>query len=369
MTEVKVHAETGATLPSPAVADGVLALDGLAVTRSEERELAPYEPRWFRAWEAELYRDVRRRVSRGPWSVSRFGGEPTRGSYRSTQHVIAATCRQAITQAGVQGRGRPRGDRIALLYFDHWGQAAHLENASSWRDAFNLDVIPKFLLREHGIGGFSCRIRGERDALIDGLTVASELLAAHEIDLAIVGGVFRFHPALCFSAAISDALLEQQWLGKRHGQYDTATIEAVGFAVVRRAENSRNTGSGLILGRPRHVRLPGDEEQAASALSRTWRDVAQQRPWVACGGMSPSEGFSRIEARAARLAGSGQLHEMCRQSGDSGCINPLLGLQWMAQRARTNTDELGLMTISGGLGQAWVTDVATHAARLDPPGH
>ena len=345
----------------------VLALDGLAVTRPEARESARYQPRWFRAWEAELYSGVRRRVARRPWSVCRFGDEAMRGRYRATQQAMVAACRQAVAQAGVQGRARPRGNRVALLYFDHWGQAAHLENTSSWRDSFNLDVIPKFLLREHGVGGFSCRIRGERDALVDGLTVAAELLAAHEVDLAIVGGVFRFHPALCFSAAISDAALERRWLGRYRGQYDAAIVEGVGFAVVRRPENALNTSSGLLLGRPRHLRLPSDEDRAALALADAWREVAQQRPWVVCGGMSPSNGFGRIEARAARLAGCDVVHEVCRHVGDSGCINPLLGLKWVAQRAPSCSSKLGLMTISDGSDRAWVIDATQHVSRSDPP--
>lgn len=350
------------------VREVMLAVDGLAVARPEAHDGGPYQPQWFRAWEAELYRHVRNRMGRGPSSISRFDGETMRGRYRATQRAMAVTCRQAITQAGASGRARPRGDRIALLYFDHWGQAAHLESVSSWRDAFDLDVIPKFLLREHGIRGFSCRIRGERDALVDGLTVASELLAAHEIDLAIVGGVFRVHPALCFSATLSDAAQEQQWLGRRRGHYEAALVEGVGFVVVRRPENPVNTRSVLLLGSPTHLHLPGNEHRAALALADAWRGVAQRRAWVVCGGMSPSEALRRIEARAARLAGRGPVHEVCQQLGDSGCINALLGLQWIAQRGRAHANELGLMTIGDGSGHAWIVDVATHAARFDPPG-
>lgn len=349
---------------SPAVSElvlssAVLAIDGLAVAQPAEAVAEVYQPQWYKAWEGKLYQDARRKLGRDRWAMTRFGTDPGRGGYRDTLQTLATTCREALLQAGVRGGARPRSDRMALLHFDHWGQVSHLENAFSWRDAFNLDVIPKFLLREHGISGFSCRIRGERAALMDALTVASELLGSGQIDIAVIGGVFRFHPALGFSAALSDAAAEQQWTGSKGKQYEADVIERVGFVVVRRPEDSRKGGAGLLLAEPTYLALPDGKQASVKALAGAWAQSAGGQPWAAYSGMSPSETLAEIEAQAAEQAGVA-FHELCRTSGDSGCITPFLGLQQFSRHAAASScpSELCLLTVTDSSGGAWILKAA-----------
>lgn len=347
------------TVPELALPSAVLAIDGLAVAQPAEAATEIYQPQWYKAWEGKLYQDVRSKLGRGCWAMTRFGTGPGPGGYRDALQTLAATCREALLQAGVRGGARPRSDRMALLHFDHWGQVSHLENAFSWRDAFNLDVIPKFLLREHGISGFSCRIRGEQGALIDALTVASELLGSGQIDIAVIGGVFRFHPTLGFSAALSDTAAEQQWTGSKGRQYEADLIERVGFVVARRPEDSHKGGAGLLLAEPTYLALPDGRKAAAKALASAWAESAGDQPWAAYGGMSASVTLAEIEAQAAEQAGVA-FHELCRTTGDSGCITPFIGLQQFSSHARANSSpgELCLLTITDSNGGAWILKAA-----------
>lgn len=347
----------------------VMVIDGCAVVQPDPSVAEVYQPQWFKAWESKLYQDVRRTAGRHRWTMTRFGTDPGRGGYRDTLQAVETACRDALHQAGVRGGARPRSDRVALLYFDHWGQASHLESAFSWRDAFNLDVIPKFLLREHGISGFSCRIRGERSALMDALTVASELLGSGEIDLAVIGGVFRFHPALGFSAALSDATTERQWVGGKGEQYEADLVEGVGFLVARRPEDATRKGVGLLLAEPEYLSLPSGVDSAAGALTDAWVRAAGDQPCSLYGGMSASMTLADIEARAAAKAGVAY-HELCRTTGDSGCITPFIGLQRFSShvQAGSRPHEPGLLTITDSSGGAWILKAAFNGIKNGTSG-
>ena len=206
-----------------------LLLAGLSVVQPT-RAAEPYAMRWFRAWEGDLYRRAMRKTARSQWDLTRFsvdgGPEASRAGYRETQAAVSQAAKQAMAMAESNcGRPGPR-ERLALLYFDFWGQCSHLEQAFNWRDSFDLDVIPKFLLRDHGVNGYSCKIHAGRAAFVQGLNMAAELLDGGDIDSVLLGGVFRFYPALGFSEALVNAEQEQRWLGKG-GRHTAAVIERV----------------------------------------------------------------------------------------------------------------------------------------------
>lgn len=338
-----------------------LMLAGLSVVQPT-RAAVPYAMRWFRAWEGDLYRRAMRKTARPQWDLTRFsvdgGSEASKAGYRETQAAVSQAAKQAMAAAESNcGRPGPR-ERLALLYFDFWGQCSHLEQAFNWRDSFDLDVIPKFLLRDHGVNGYSCKIQAGRAAFVQGLNMAAELLDGGDIDSVLLGGVFRFYPALGFSEAIVNAEQEQRWLGKG-GQHTAAVIERAGFVVLKRGDaTTRKTHAPVMVDAARYLSLTGSRAAATQQLSLAWSDLLPEARGMIYGGLYPSSALAAAEEAASAAMGQQMVYEnICHRFGDSGGVNPLLALQQHAQRKSADVDghvAPALLSLSDSNGGTWL---------------
>ncbi|MEO4047558.1 hypothetical protein AAFN46_10765 [Pseudomonas sp. CAU 1711] len=336
-----------------------LALVGLSVLQAEG---APrrFEPRWFRAWEAQLHRRAARQTGRRQWDFSRFsqdgGLEAAKVGYRDTLTAVAQAAKQAVAAAEAScGRRGPR-ERMALLYFDFWGQCSHLEQAFNWRDSFDLDVIPKFILRDQATEAFSCKVQAGRGAFVQALRMARALLHGGGADSVLLGGLFRSFPVLCFAEALSGNAAERAWLG-RGGQHNAPLVERAGFIVLRRAEALASARQpGLLLGEPHYLQAPRGREAAAKALAGRWAELLPEQRALVYGGLYPSSLLDQVEAGAAAARGEQWVYEnICRRFGDSGGLNPLLALQRHAERKAVAADTPpALLSLSDSQGGTWL---------------
>ncbi|QKE64211.1 hypothetical protein HNE05_12905 [Aquipseudomonas campi] len=336
-----------------------LALVGLSVVQPERAPL-PYAQRWFRAWEGELYRRAVRKTGRRQWDLSRFsvdgGPEANKAGYRETLAAVGQAAKQALAAAEASCGRRSSRERLALVYSDFWGQCSHLEHAFNWRDGFDLDVIPKFLLREHAVDGYSCKVQAGRSGFVQSLRVAGELLNGGDIDSVLLGGVFRFYPALGFSEAIGNAEQERRWLGKG-GQHDAPIIERAGFIVLKRAEAALKAKTApVLLGAPQYLAVPARREDAAAALRQAWSALLPEPRAIIYGGHYPSSLLAAVEGSAAAAMGDQLVYEnLCRRFGDSGGINPLLALQRYAERKAAGHDGVpAVLSLSDSHGGTWM---------------
>ena len=338
-----------------------LMVAGLSVVQPT-RAAEPYAIRWFRAWEGDLYRRAMRKAARPQWDLTRFsidgGPEAGRAGYRETQAAVSQAAKQAMA-AAESNCGRPGSrERLALVYFDFWGQCSHLEQASNWRDSFDLDVIPKFLLRDHGVNGYSCKIQAGRAAFVQGLNVAAELLDGGDIDSVLLGGVFRFYPALGFSEALVNAEQEQRWLGKG-GRHMAAVVERAGFVVLKRSDAAvRKARAPVIVDAAEYLAVSGSRAAATRQLSLAWSKLLPEARGTIYGGLYPSSALAATEQAAAAVMGPQLAYEnICSRFGDSGGINPLLALQQYAQLKNAAVDGQmapALLSLSDSSGGTWL---------------
>lgn len=353
---------SNAELLSTATADSTaLALVGLSVVQPG-RASQPYAARWFRAWEGDLYRRAVRKTGRRQWDLSRFsvdgGLEASKAGYRETMAAVTQAAKQAITAAEASCGRRGSRERLALVYFDFWGRCSHLEQAFNWRDGFDFDVIPKALLREHGVDGYSCKVQAGRAGFIQGLRVAGELLNGGDIDSVLLGGVFRFYPAMGFSEAITNAEQERRWLGKG-GQHNAPIFERAGFIVLKRGEAALKAKTApVLLGTPQYLGVANGREAASQQLTAAWSALLPQARALIYGGLYPSSLLATVEGAAAAAMGDQLVYEnVCRRFGDSGGINPLLALQRYAER-KANALEAdavpALLSLSDSTGGTWL---------------
>lgn len=336
-----------------------LALVGLSVLQAE-RAPQRFEPRWFRAWEAQLYRKAARQTGRRQWDFSRFsqdgGLDAAKSGYRDTLTAVAQAAKQAVAAAEASCGRRSARERMALLYFDFWGQSSHLEQAFNWRDSFDLDVIPKFILRDQATEAFSCKVQAGRGAFIQALRMAQSLLHSGAADSVLLGGLFRSFPVLCFAEALSGNAAERTWLG-RGGQHNAPLVERAGFMVLRRGEALASARQpGLLLGVPHYLQAPAGREAAGQWLGERWAEQLPERRALVYGGHYPSSLLDQVEAGAVAAAGEHWVYEnICRRFGDSGGLNPLLALQRHAERKAATADTPpALLSLSDSQGGTWL---------------
>lgn len=334
-----------------------MCLAGLSVVQTT-RPPFDYQSRWYRAWEQELLIRARRVTGRECWRLSRFGVEDAdaaKNGYRETLAAVAQAAKLAMSDAEKRCGRRGARERMALLYSDFWNRCSHLEQAFNWRDAFDLDVIPKFLLRDHAIDGFSCKLQAGRGAMAQGLQLANDLLHGGDIDAVLLGGVFRFYPALGFSEAIENATLERRWLG-RGGRHTAAVVERAGFMVLRRGETVASIRSSTLrLDAPRYLALPAQPAAAGRALSAAWSELCGSQGALVLGGHYPSSLLESLEtSSSALLGGQARYENVTRSFGDSGGVNPLLALQRLASINDNAQAGLGLLSLSDSSGGTWL---------------
>lgn len=303
-----------------------LGIYGLSVIEPDSRHSSTFTPVWYNAWEAQQYTQACKSRSKTQWLVTRFGGGAL-GS--ATAREISCALEMSSQTALEEGRecmemGRYLSkERLALLYFDAWGQTSYLEPAGSWKDSFSIDVIPWKLLKELQVGAFSCKIRAGRGAFVDGLRIASHLLAAGAADAVLIGGLFKFHPILGFSSATATAKSEKQWL-LRGGAYTAPVIERAGFALVGRPHPKN--GSVIHVAVPPSVQLPSGFRKAVVGLGRQFSEMASTASAV-IGGISPSMALAKLEMEAAREFNQDVVYvNTSSMYGDSGSVNALLAL-------------------------------------------
>jgi len=300
-----------------------LGLYGLSVIEPPAQHLRTFAPRWYHAWEAKLYADACKQRAQTRWALTRFGGGAQDASTtREIAKALELTSRAALDQ-GRKAIGQLDKARLALLYFDAWGQASYLEPSGSWKDAFSTDVIPWKILKALQVGAFSCKLRAGRGAFVDALRLASHLLNADHADAVLVGGLYRFHPVLGFSRAAASAKSEQHWLGRK-GAYTAPVIERAGFALIGPAPPADSRAIRITL--PPAVRLSKGFDAAAAGLAQYFAQTAQTASTV-IGGISPSSALAELETRAARAFNPDAAYiNTSAMYGESGGVTPLLAL-------------------------------------------
>jgi len=335
--------------PAPPAAQSApeLGIYGLSVIEPSAQHLKTFTPVWYNAWEARMYAKACRSRARTRWPITRFGGG-ARDS--STTREIAFALETASHKALQEGRkaiaagGRISKERLALLYYDSWGQASYLEPSGSWKDAFSIDVIPWKVLKALEVGAFSCKIRAGRGGFVDALRIAALLLAADTADAVLVGGLFRFHPVLGFSTVLSSAACEQRWLGRK-GRDTSPVVERVGFALVGKPD-----AGAIRVSLAPTARLRNGFAQSVCELGQHFAKASQAASSV-IGGMSPSSALADLEARAALDFNPDAAYiNTAAIYGDSGGIAPLLALSHYRTLRQQRQQAPALLCMTGAHG-------------------
>ncbi|HDJ1439860.1 TPA: ATP-binding protein [Serratia rubidaea] len=315
--------------------------------------LQRFQPTWFNVWEAAQYKKANARAGSGQWLLRRFGIDDAiqpaealrKANYRDWLNGLGDACHQAVAQLGAKGEFQLRHERNALLYVDSWGETTTFEEVNSWRDALSVDILPKNIVRDYGINGFSGKLRGERNGLMSALLIAQDMLNSDLSDNVIICGHFRSIPVLVFSEM-------QRYARPRGGAQGNsqASVERVGCLILK-----KTAPGGPWLHLSRYLRLPGAAGQAARCLADGWLQHCGANTRQVLGVTPPAGALRQLQQRAFECLPATLGHQALNELyGDSGCMNPALFWRYLQQFPSSPGHTL--LSVLDGQGGAWLLE-------------
>lgn len=166
-----------------------------------------YTPHWLNAWESHLYNQALKSTSASGWAFKRFGTDKetyAREMIRKPRYMdYIESMEQAADVALQQMTPRDRmlllKSRTAFIYIDAWGESSVFENITSALHTSIIDTLPKNILKKFSIKNVTCKVRGEKFALVQAMQLAQDYLHWKVFDFVVICGAYRAIPVLVFS--------------------------------------------------------------------------------------------------------------------------------------------------------------------------
>lgn len=313
-----------------------------------------FSPSWYNVWEAWLHKKANAKAGCNQWLFKRFGVDSEilpeealrKANYRDWLNGLSTACTQAVAQLGSKDEFRLRHERNTLIYVDAWGETSFFEGANSWRDSVNIDILPKNIVRDYGIKDFTCKLRGERNGLINALQVAQDCLNCNMTDNVIICGQFRSFPAMVFSEA------QRFPSSTEHGQTPANSqfsIERVGCMILK-----KQPGQGIALQISDYQLLPDLSHQHATMLADRCKQYLGADTRAVLGITPPAPSLRAVQRKAFKqLPAELACVSLSELYGDSGCMNPAIAWQYLLQ---SNITGHSLLSVLDGEGGAWLLD-------------
>jgi hypothetical protein len=313
-----------------------------------------FSPSWYNVWEAWLHKKANNKAGSNQWLFKRFGVDREtlpeealrKANYRDWLNGLSAACTQAVAQLGSKGEFRLRHERNALIYVDAWGETSVFEEANSWRDSLSIDILPKNIVRDYGIQDFTCKLRGERNGLMNALQMAQDCLNSNMADNVIICGQFRSFPVLVFSESQRFPSASQRGQTSANSQ---VSVERVGCMILKKA-----SGQGVAMHLSDYQLLPGSTHQRASLLADRCHQYLGADTRAVLGITPPALSLRAVQKQAfEQLPASLTRVSLTELYGDSGCMNPALAWQYLLQGNLTGHS---LLSVLDGEGGAWLLE-------------
>lgn len=336
--------------PVPAAAINLVGFSLLEPRMAMQR----FSPTWYNVWEAWWHKKANAKAGCNQWLFKRFGIDNDilpeealrKANYRDWLNGLNAASSQAVALLGSKGEFRLRHERNALIYVDAWGETSVFEGANSWRDSLSIDILPKNIVRDYGIKDFTCKIRGERNGLMNALQVAQDCLNSNMADNVIICGQFRSFPVLVFSESqrFPSASLRGQTPANSQ-----VSVERVGCMILKKAP-----GQGVAVHLSDYQALPDSTPQRARLLAERCTQYLGADTRTVLGVTPPALSLRALQRQAfEQLPPNLACVSLSDLYGDSGCMNPALAWQYLLQGNLTGHS---LLSVLDGEGGAWLLE-------------
>ncbi|MEB8292588.1 ATP-binding protein [Klebsiella michiganensis] len=188
--------------------DGVMHLLSFSLMEPET-PLFLYSPGWLNVWEAYSYNIALKNTGANSWAFKRFGTREDayhREIVNRTNYIDYISAIEKVSDSAMQTLSQKERmlmmkSRTAFIYVDSWGEAAGFEYDISTLHLSTIDTLPKNLVKKFSVDNVTCKIRGEKKALIQAMRLAQDYLSWDIFDFVIICGGYRAIPLLAFTAA------------------------------------------------------------------------------------------------------------------------------------------------------------------------
>lgn len=280
-----------------------------------EEPLVLYYPSWLNVWESHSYNNALKSTGANGWGFKRFGilkETYLRETIRKPDYIayidaMDKASDDALHDLSTRERMRLLKSRTAFIYIDSWGESGVFENNISALHASVIDTLPKSLVKKFSITDVTCKIRGEKYALMQAMRLAQDYLDWNVFDFVIVCGGYRAIPLLAFTAENSNSDRK----GKKSDDTPgiNISIERVGCFIFSQSESRLKIHCGAYVG------ADIADRQHADNLHTPDIDLVSY-------------------AGGRNAAGpTGRTIDLVRMYGSSGCLTPALSWQYITHRA------------------------------------
>ncbi|HEY1847230.1 MAG TPA: ATP-binding protein [Buttiauxella sp.] len=295
-------------------------LSSFALTEPEEM-FYPYGPSWLNAWESHLYNRALKSTGARGWAFKRFGtatenyaGEMIRNpQYMKYLDAMEQVADVALLGLPTRQRVQILRSRTAFIYIDSWGESGLFENMSSALHTATIDTLPKNLVKKFSVKELTCKIRGEKQSLLQAMRVAQDYLSWDAFDFVVICGGYRAIPLLTFS--------DEDIPLKRRARRAAKTLD-INLSVERTGCFIFSQQAGGVQVNCGHYVIPDEKEPAQSRLLA---EVLE--PDLVSFASLRKDGLLTAGRAAARNIDLVELY------GGSGCLTPALSWEYIKQHS------------------------------------
>ena len=297
-------------------------LSSFSITEPEGR-VYMYAPSWLNVWESHMYNRSLKSTRSNGWGFKRFG---TRNDiYASemirtphyTQYIDAMeeVSETALHNLSAKERMLLMKSRTAFIYADSWGESSLFENITSTLHQAAIDTLPKNLIKKFSVKDFSCKIRGEKQSLVQAMRLAQDYLDWQIFDFVVICAAYRAVPVLVFSE--EDIALTRKVKYQDKDIKINLSVERVGCFIFSQRESALKVDAGKYIHK-NNVQTHGDilSGGEGSLDLLCFSGLRQNNLW--------RERFVNNNSAARNIS----LPEVY---GSSGCVTPALSWTYLQQ--------------------------------------
>lgn len=276
-----------------------------------EEPLVLYYPSWLNVWEANSYKKALTVTQANSWGFKRFGTikeSYIRETIRHPDYIayidaIEKAADSALHELSTKERMQLLKSRTALIYVDSWGESGVFESNISALHTSVINTLPKSLVKKFAVTDFTCKIRGEKLALMQAMRMAQDYLNWDVFDFVIICAGYRAIPILAFTAANRAPNPKEKKSAEIPGI--NVSTERAGCFIFSQKESPLKISCG------RYV---------APDTAKYQQAVAEMDLISCAGGHNP-------------YLSTEKTIDLIKIYGESGCLTPALSWQYINQRA------------------------------------
>jgi len=260
------------------------------------------------------------------WGFKRFGTLKDayaremmrKPSYKEYIDSMEQASEAALQQLSAKERMLLMRSRTAFIYVDSWGESGPFEDISSALHTSMIDTLPKNLVKKFSVKDFTCKMRGEKQSLMQAMRVAQDYLNWGVFDNVVICAAYRAVPVLVFSE--EDIVVDKK--NKEKDIKMNLSVERVGCFIFSNRESGLKVSCGDYF-------IPGSDANLRSELLKKDPDI----DLISFACLRKNALMRELINNNKQHASEAKAINLIDIYGGSGCLSPALSWIYLEQHA------------------------------------